>query len=323
MFSTQWVSHCLTVHARSAFRRQPCPPELFQLAHGTDHVGFFLAFDVAAVGFAVVEYTDSREVGVGERMTVKSGGRSPHRYEEIAAALRDAIVHGRYKEGDQLPGENAIMQEYSVAHATARDALAVLRHEVLAIARPGAGVFVAPRRRIVRDSTSRYSRKRAASTSPFRSDAQRSGQRGEWEHESRTIKASPEIARRLGLPSGAPVMETTYRYFADGRPVQLSQSWEPLSITERTPIEYPEDGAAIGVIARMDLIGYHVDRVVERVTARAARLTEVEQLDLPRRGAYVLVIDRTHYAGDEAVETCDVIFPGDRYELTYTIPVHD
>jgi DNA-binding GntR family transcriptional regulator len=258
-------------------------------------------------------------------MTSKSGsaGRTPHRYEEIAAELRDAIMRGAYKEGDQLPGENAIMRQHAVARATARDALAVLRHEGLATARPGAGVFVAPRRRIVRDSASRYSRKRATSTSPFRSDAQQSGQRGEWEHASRKIKASPEVARRLGLPPGATVMETTYRYFADERPVQLSQSWEPLTITEGTPIEYPEDGAAIGVIARMDLIGRHVDRVVERVTARAAKPTEVEQLDLPRRGAYVLVIDRTHYASDDAVETCDIVFPGDRYELTYTISVMD
>ncbi|MGH3764187.1 MAG: UTRA domain-containing protein [Pseudonocardiaceae bacterium] len=192
-----------------------------------------------------------------------------------------------------------------------------------AIARPGAGVFVAPRRRIVRDSASRYSRKRAASTSPFRSDAQRSGQRGEWEHSSRKIKASPEIARRLGLSPDAPLMETTYRYLADERPIQLSQSWEPLVITEGTPVEYPEDGAAVGVIARMDLLGRRVDRVVERVTARAAKTTEIEQLDLPRRGAYVVVVDRTHYAGDDPVETCDIILPGDRYELTYTIPVLD
>jgi GntR family transcriptional regulator len=254
-------------------------------------------------------------------MTGKSADRTPHRYEEIAADLRDAIMRGTYEEGDQLPGENLIMKEYGVARATARESLAVLRHEGLAIARPGAGIFVASRRRIVRDSTTRYSRKRAASTSPFRSDAQRAGQRGDWEYASRKITASPEVARRLGLSPGEPVMETTYRYFADERPIQLSQSWEPLAITEGTSVEYPEEGAAVGVIARMDLIERNVDRVVERVTARAAKPTEIDQLDLPRRGAYVLVIDRTHYAADQPVETCDIIFPGDRYELTYTIPV--
>lgn len=250
-------------------------------------------------------------------------GRAPHRYEEIAADLRDAILCGTYQEGAQLPGENSIMKTYGVARATARDALAVLSHEGLTIARPGAGVFVAPRHRIKRDSTTRYSRTRAGNTSPFRSDAKRAGQRGHWEHSSQKTLADAEIARRLHLSSGEPVMETTYRYFSDDQPIQLSQSWEPLAITGGTPIEYPEAGAAVGVITRMDLIGHHVNQVVERVTARAATPTEITQLDLPRRGAYVLVIDRTHYASDRPVETCDIIFPGDRYELTYTIPVPD
>jgi len=118
-------------------------------------------------------------------------------------------------------------------------------------------------------------------------------------------------------------METRYRYLADERPIQLSQSWEPLAITGGTPVEYPEEGAAVGVIARMDMIQQHIDHVIERVTARAAKPEEIEQLNLPRRGAYVLMIDRTHYVEDRPVETCDIIFPGDRYELTYTIPIPD
>lgn len=252
-----------------------------------------------------------------------SARATPHRYEEIAAELRDAISRGAYAEGDQLPGENAIMRTYGVARATARDALAVLRHEGLAVARPGAGVFVAPRHRIVRDSTSRYSRTRAAHTSPFRSDAERAGQRGNWEHSSRKITPSPEVTQRLNLAPDERVMETTYRYFANEQPIQLSTSWEPLAITEGTAIEYPEESPTVGVIARMDLIGYHVDRVVERVTARAAQPVEIKQLNLARRGAYVLVIERTHYANEQPVETCDIVFPGDRYELTYTIHVPD
>lgn len=247
--------------------------------------------------------------------------RPPHRYEEIASDLREQILRGEYREGDRLPGENSIMRTYGVARVTARDALAVLRHEGLAASRPGAGIFVQPRTRIVRDTTSRYSRTHAASSSPFRSDAVQAGQHGGWEHKSEAVSASPEVARRLDIDSGQQVMQTTYRYFADDRPIQLSESWEPLALTGGTPIERPEDGAAIGVIARMDHIGHHVTRVVERVTARAATRDEAKKLDLPARGAYVLSIERTHYVEDRPVETCDIVFPGDRYELTYTIPV--
>jgi GntR family transcriptional regulator len=213
------------------------------------------------------------------------------------------------------------MREYEVARATARDALAVLRHEGLAVSRPGAGVFVSSPGRIVRDSTGRYSRARGATTPPFRSDTVRAGRDGTWEHASREVTASPDVAGRLGIAPGDPVMETRYRFFADDRAMQLSRSWEPLAITRGTPVERPEQGPIRGVIARMDHIGRYVDHVVEKVTARAATPDEIAQLDLPRRGAYVLVIDRTHLAGDLPVETCDITFPGDRYQLTYAIPV--
>src|SRR5687768_4609479 len=103
-------------------------------------------------------------------MATEKPERVPRRYAEIANDLRDAILRGDYQEGDQLPGENPIMRDYSVARATAREALAVLRHEGLAMARPGAGVFVTPRKRLVRDSTHRYLRT-AASTSQFTADA--------------------------------------------------------------------------------------------------------------------------------------------------------
>lgn len=249
--------------------------------------------------------------------------RAPHRYEEIASDIRDAIERGEYRTGDQLPGENAIMKQYGVARATARDALAVLKHEGLAVSRMGAGIFVQSRQKIVRDTTNRYSRTRASSTSPFRSDASNAGKRGDWEFTSEEVAATPDVARRLNIHTGEAVMKTTYRFLADGRPVQLSRSWEPLSITRGTPIERPEEGAITGVIARMDSINQRVDRVVEKVTARAARSDEVTALELPQRGAYVLVIDRTHFVGGKPIEICDIVFPGERYELTYTVAVPD
>ena len=256
-------------------------------------------------------------------MDREDAGKTPRRYEEIAASLRDAILRGDYREGDRLPGENALMRDWGVARATARDALAVLRHEGLAISRPGAGIFVQPRQRIIRDSATRYSRRRAVSTSPFRSDTANAGRHSDWEHHSETVAAAPEVARRLAIEPGEPVMQTTYRYLSDSRPIQLSKSWEPLAITRGTPVQTPEDGPVIGVIARMDSIGQRITHVTERVTSRAARPAEIKQLELPTRGAYVLVIERTHHTDQRPVETCDIVFPGDRYELTYTIPVTD
>lgn len=242
-------------------------------------------------------------------------------YLKIATDYRTKILRGSLAAGAQLPSERQLMDEYDVSRQVVKMALGVLRNEGLVIGHQGKGSFVKDVRRVVRDSSGRYSRKRAHSTSPFKSDVTQSGQTSHWDHISRKIRADERIARRLKIEPNNDVMQTDYRYFANDTPVQISRSWEPLAITATTPVELPEESPTVGVIARMDLIGYHVDEVVERVHSRAARPDEVERLELSPQGAHVLIIERTHYVGDRPVETCDIIFPGDRYELTYRIPV--
>lgn len=45
------------------------------------------------------------------------------------------------------------------------------------------------------------------------------------------MKSSADIAARLGITEGYLCARTTYEFLADGRPVQLSTSWEPYDIT--------------------------------------------------------------------------------------------
>jgi GntR family transcriptional regulator len=176
-------------------------------------------------------------------------------------------------------------------------------------------------RRLVRESHARDMRNPPGPTSPFARDAQRAGHEGGWEHHSEHTTAPDDIARRLAVEPGEPVMVTRYRFLADGAPIQLSRSWEPLSVTGGTPVEWPEDGAAVGVVARMDTIGVRIDECTERVTARPARPDEIDALGLPLRGSYVLVVERTYYADGRPLETADIVFPGDRYELVYRYPI--
>ena len=115
-------------------------------------------------------------------------------------------------------------------------------------------------------------------------------------------------------------MRTSYRFLADGEPTQLSVSYEPLAVTQGTPIEWPEEGEINGVVARMDAIGIRVDEVVERVSLRSATAEEVEALNLPAR-TFVHTIERTYKAGGAPVETADIVLPGGRYELVYRLPI--
>ncbi|MER5647801.1 GntR family transcriptional regulator [Streptosporangium sp. NPDC002524] len=241
-------------------------------------------------------------------------------YLQIANDYRGRIFDGALPPGAKLPSESEVMAEYEVSRIVARKAIEMLRNEGLIVSHTGKGSYVKQITRIVRDATTRYSRS-ARSASPFANDASRAGQGGGWDHESHRAKASAAVAERLMIASGDPVMVTAYLFRAGAEPVQLSTSYEPLEITAGTSVEYPEDGPVTGVIARMDTLGVHVDHVIERVTSRAARPEEAERLHLTQP-SQVMVVSRTHHAGDRPVETCDIVVPGDRYELSYRIDVH-
>ena len=245
-------------------------------------------------------------------------------YLRVVADIRARIVTGELQPGDKVPSVAKLVDEYGLSTSTIRTAIAMLQSEGLIERRRGSGTYVRQSTRLVRRAHSRNLRKPnvAPSTSPFARDVAAAGATPRWEHQSEHTTATARIAQRLGIDPGDPVMRTRYRYLADDQPIQLADSHEPLAITAGTPVEWPEAGAAVGVVARMDLIDVHIDRFVEEVTARPATPEEIEQLGLDLRGGlWVLVLERTYFAGETAVETADIVFPGDRYRLVYEVEV--
>ena len=63
-------------------------------------------------------------------------------YRQIAAALREAIKLGRLAPADQLPSESELVQHFSVARMTVRQAIQELKVEGLVVSEHGRGVFV-------------------------------------------------------------------------------------------------------------------------------------------------------------------------------------
>jgi DNA-binding GntR family transcriptional regulator len=242
-------------------------------------------------------------------------------YLRIAGDLRTAILSGDLPPASRLPSETKLMAQYGVSRTVVKWALSVLKGDGLVEGRRGSGTFVRSVPRLVRHSHGRGQRNHGGPTSPFARDAEHAGQRPTWVHESHHMPADADVARRLRIQPGDPVMATRYVFLAEGEPIQLSHSWEPLAITGGTAVEWPEEGAVVGVVARMDAIGVRVDDSVERITARPAIEVEAHELRLPLRGQFVFVIERTYYAAGRPVETADITIPGDRYELVYRIPI--
>ncbi|MCX4974520.1 GntR family transcriptional regulator [Streptomyces sp. NBC_00620] len=63
-------------------------------------------------------------------------------YQQVAAAIREAILKGEFEPGAPLPSEAQLIERYKVSRPTVRNAVAALRAEGLIEVRHGKGSFV-------------------------------------------------------------------------------------------------------------------------------------------------------------------------------------
>lgn len=241
------------------------------------------------------------------------------KYEQIADELREQIIDGTLAPGTRLPTLAELMERYGVAERTAFEAAKILLTEGLITSKPGSRYMVRERPAIKRMVRTWYIE--PAGGSPWRADMAAQGRVGSWSSRSSSIAAPPAIAERLRINPAERVMRTAYIFTADGEPTYLSTSWEPMSLTIGTEIMLPEDGefAGMGVVDRFAAIGVTVTRAIEEVLPRNLTNAEAQKLKL-RAGTPVQVIERTYYAGDQPVETADIVIPT-HLRPVYEIPV--
>jgi DNA-binding GntR family transcriptional regulator len=241
-------------------------------------------------------------------------------YLRVAGDLRKKIVDGSLPPHTRLPSQARIREEYGVSDTVALEARKVLMAEGLVEGRSGSGTYV--RERPVPRRVARSGFRPAGGANPFRQEQAALDARGTWESGSAQTEASGAIAERLRIKPGERVMCTRYVFRDAGEAMMLSTSWEPLSLTGRTPVMLPEEGplGGMGVVERMRAIDVVVDNVTEEVGARPGLAEELLTLGgVP--GHVVMVVQRTFYASGRPVETADVVIPADRYRVAYHLPV--
>jgi GntR family transcriptional regulator len=243
------------------------------------------------------------------------GGEQP-KYQVIADALRAAILDGTYRPGDQLPGENQLMEDHKVARMTARHALSVVIGEGLAVPRTGSGVYVREFRPIVRDGIARLGGATWPSGRDIWSADAANRDLGVDQVVVGHAEASDHIRELLGLGEDTAVVRRSRRFVLDGKPVLLSVSWLPAGIAAGTAIEQENTGAG-GTYARLAELGHAPVRFREDLRSRMPVGDEAERLSIPP-GTPVVEITRTAFSADgTAVEVNEMTADAGSYIFRY------
>ena len=214
-------------------------------------------------------------------MTMQDAASGVALWRQVADGIERGIADGTFASGERLPGEIEIAETYRVNRHTVRRALATLAERGFVRAERGSGTYVeAPRLAYPLRSRTRFSEIVGA---------------GGQEPRGRLIDASEdvatrELARELGLKTGAPLIRIESVRSADRTPICVSTTW--LS-AER----FPHSGKVFANLRSMTKLLAHYgirdySRASTRITASIADATDATRLDLAL-GRPVLVVDST------------------------------
>jgi GntR family phosphonate transport system transcriptional regulator len=202
-------------------------------------------------------------------------------WRQVADGIERGIASGTFPPGEKLPGETEIAETYRVNRHTVRRALATLAERGLVRAERGSGTYVESQRLAypLRSRTRFSEIVGAGGQEP----------RGQLIGASQDI-ATRELARSLGLKTGAPLVRIEALRSADRTPICVSTAW--LSAES-----FPDAGEVFASVRSMTKLLAHYGirdyrRASTKITAAIADATDAARLNLAL-GRPVLVVDAT------------------------------
>jgi GntR family histidine utilization transcriptional repressor len=137
-------------------------------------------------------------------------------FQRIKDYLLGEIAAGRWKEGDVVPSEQALVRQFGVSRMTVNRAVRELTAEQVLVRRQGSGTYVAPQ-------------KIQANLVDIRSIADEIRARGH-RHASRVhlleqSRAADHLAAQFDVEPGAPLFHSVIVHLENGLPIQVEDRW--------------------------------------------------------------------------------------------------
>jgi GntR family phosphonate transport system transcriptional regulator len=225
-------------------------------------------------------------------------------WRQVADGIERGIASGAFAAGERLPGEMEIAGTYRVNRHTVRRALATLAERGLVRAERGSGTYVeAQRLAYPLRARTRFSEiVGAGGREP----------RGQLIGASEQL-ATRELARQLGLKTGAPLIRIEALRLADRTPICVGTTWLAAERFAEAGRVYERVGSMTKVLAHYGVRDYR--RASTRVTAAIVDAADAARLDLAL-GRPILVVDSTDVdAGGKPLLTTRARFAAERVEF--------
>lgn len=236
--------------------------------------------------------------------TGTAGDRVP-KYYRIKERLRERIEAA--EPGSPLPTERALTEQFATSRATVRQALQELAAEGRVVRVQGKGTFVLPPKVTVPlQLTSHTEAMRQRDMAP----ASRVLEVG-------TVAAAEDVAARLHVPAGTPLVRVSRLRLGDDEPMAIENVHLE---AERVPRieERLHDWTSLYELLReaYDLVPVRATQTIESAVASPAEA----RLLATDSGAPLLMLTRTSVdADDTPVEYTTSLYRGDRYRFVTTL----
>ncbi len=222
-------------------------------------------------------------------------------YEQVKAFIKTRISAGTWKPGDPVPSEAALMAQFGISRMTVNRALRELAAEGMVTRVQGSGTRVAELHRI-------------SSRLTIRDIHEEVVERGHV-HTTRVLKveaekASADVAKTLGLRTGARVFHTLLVHLENGIPIQYEDRYvNPAAAPDFLETDFTRTTPTHHLLLHAPLTeaSYSIEACLP--TAR-----EAKELGIKRAEPCLAMMRRT-VSGAHVASVARLIYPGTRYSF--------
>lgn len=221
--------------------------------------------------------------------------RTPSKAQAIETEVRRRIVEREWRQGQRIPDEADLAVEFDAARSTVNKALQRLADEGLLDRRRRAGTRVAV------DPV----RKATFAISIVREQVEQAGMA--YSHRVVAQRRTPvpqDIADRLGIAPGTPLIHMRSLHYGDGRPFQLEDRWlNPAAVRGLERADFWQLNANEWLVRNTPYLRAEMSFSAENASRRDARLLQTQV------GQALLVLHRSTWNDLGPVTSVRVAYP--------------